>query len=182
LLTGIVLGVVNVFGGFVGRWLDHNLGPVNALRIELSMAILAGGAAVGMAPDRILYFWSYDAAAHGPLWEGPVFRTLPDLIVLLLSAFSGIFIAGQYASSRTALVRLAPPALTGAFFGVFALSGAATAWLAPSLVNIGTRLTHTQQGGFIGILGLLVAGLIGLFFVKGGGRETTEVGVAAQLA
>jgi len=43
-------------------------------------------------------------------------------------------------SARTALTRLTPPAQTGAFFGVYALSGAATAWLSPLLVNIGTRL------------------------------------------
>ena len=33
-------------------------------------------------------------------------------------------------SSRTALTRLTPPEQTGAFFGVYALSGVATAWRA----------------------------------------------------
>ena len=47
--------VIAVFGGFVGRWLDHNLGPKNALRIEIFMTILGLTALLGMAPDRILY-------------------------------------------------------------------------------------------------------------------------------
>ena len=170
LITGIILSVIAVFGGYVGRWLDHNLGPKTALRIEIFMTILGLAALLGMAPDRILYFWPYDPASP-PLWDGPVYRSLPSLIYLLIGFNNAIFITGQYASSRTALTRLTPPAQTGAFFGVYALSGVATAWLAPSLVNIGTRVTHSQQGGFATIIGLLIVGLAGLFFVRGGGRE-----------
>jgi UMF1 family MFS transporter len=170
LLTGIILSVVAVFGGMVGRWLDHNLGPKIALRIEIFMSILGLTALLGMAPDRLFYFWHYDPASP-PLWDGPVYRTLPSLMYLLIGFNNAIFITGQYSSSRTALTRLTPPAQTGAFFGVYALSGVATAWLAPSLVNIGTRVTHSQQGGFATIILLLVVGLAGLAFVKGGGRE-----------
>ncbi|MFC3068281.1 MFS transporter [Phenylobacterium soli] len=173
LVTGIILSVVAVLGGFVGRWLDAGLGPKNALRIEIFGAIVGLIALLGMAPDKILYFWSYDAAAHAPLWNGPVFRTLPDLIYLLIGFNNAIFITGQYASSRTTLTRLTPPDQSGAFFGVYALSGVATAWLAPSLVNLGTRLTHSQQGGFASIVLLLAVGLVGLMFVRGGGRKLT---------
>jgi len=171
LLTGIILSVLAVFGGFVGRWLDQNIGPKNALRVEIFMTILGLIALLGMAPDRILYFWAYDAAAHPPLWDGPVYRTLPSLIFLLIGFSNAVFITGQYASSRTALTRLTPPERTGAFFGVYALAGVATAWLAPSLVNIGTRVTHSQQGGFATIVLLLALGLVGLMFVRGGGRD-----------
>jgi UMF1 family MFS transporter len=171
LVTGIILSVLAVFGGYVGRWLDAGLGPKNALIIEISMTILGLAALLGMKPDTILYFWHYDAAAHAPLWNGPVYRTLPDLIYLLIGFSNAIFITGQYSSSRTTLVRLTPPAQTGAFFGVYALSGVATAWLAPSLVNIGTRVTHSQVGGFATIILLLAVGLSGLFFVRGAGRR-----------
>jgi UMF1 family MFS transporter len=171
LATGIIGSVIATFGGLVGRWLDQNIGPKKALRLEIFMTIIALTGMLGMAPDKILYFWHYDAAAHAPLWNGPVYRTLPSLIFLLIGFTNSIFITAQYASARTALTRLTPPAQTGAFFGVYALSGVATAWLAPTLVNIGTRLTHSQQGGFASIIVLLVVGLFGLTFVKGGGRE-----------
>ncbi len=171
LLTGIILSVVAVFGGFVGHWLDHNIGPKNALRLEIFMTILGLTALLGTSPTHIFYFWPYDAAAHAPLWNGPVYRTVPDLIFLLIGFSNATFITGQYASARTALTRLTPPAQTGAFFGVYALAGVATAWLAPGLVKIGTELTHSQQGGFASIILLLVVGLIGLMFVRGGGRE-----------
>ena len=173
LAAGIILSVLAVFGGFVGRWLDGGVGPKNALKIEILMSILGLVALLGMAPDRILFFWSYDAAAHAPLWDGPVFTTWPSLIFLLIGFANAIFITAQYASSRTALTRLTPPDQTGAFFGVYAISGVATAWLAPMLVNLGTRVTQTQQGGFATIVVLLALGLLGLFFVKGGGRQSS---------
>jgi UMF1 family MFS transporter len=170
LVTGIILSVVAVVGGVVGRWLDEHLGPKNALRVEIFMTILGLTAFLGMTPERILYFWPYDPAAHAPLWNGPVFRHLPDLVVLLTGFNNAIFITAQYASSRTALTRLSPPEQTGAFFGVYALSGVATYWLAPMLVNIGTRVTHSQQGGFATIVLLLILGLGLLAFVRGAGR------------
>jgi UMF1 family MFS transporter len=151
--------------------MDAGLGPKTALKIEIFMTIVSLTLMLGMAPDRILYLWAYDPAAHAPLWSGPVFRHLPDLIFILIGFSNAIFITGQYASSRTLLTRLTPPGQTGAFFGVYALSGVATAWLAPTLVNIGTRVTHSQQGGFAMIILLLIVGLVGLFLVRGGGRQ-----------
>lgn len=171
LAYGILLSIFAVLGGYVGRWLDAGLGPRMAVGVEILMSMLGLTAFLGMAPDTILFFWPYDAAAHAPLWDGPVFRTLPDVIFVLVGFSNAIFITAQYASSRTLLTRLTPPDQTGAFFGVYALSGVATAWLAPTLVNLGTKLTGTQQGGFAMLLLLLGIGLLGLFFVRGGGRS-----------
>jgi UMF1 family MFS transporter len=171
LAYGILASVLAVGGGIVGRVLDARLGPKTALRIQIGMTILGLVALLGMAPDRILFFWPYDAAAHGPMWAGPVFRTLPDWIFILIGFSNAVFITAQYASSRTMLTRLTPPEQTGAFFGVYALSGVATSWLAPTLVNVGTTVTHSQQGGFATIVLLLAIGLATLMFVRGGGRQ-----------
>jgi UMF1 family MFS transporter len=171
LAFGILLSMVAVVGGFTGRWLDEWLGPKNALRLEISMTALAVVAMLGMSSTRILYFWPYDAAAHAPLWDGPVFRTLPEVVFLLIGCVNAIFVPAQYASSRTMLTRIAPADQIGAFFGVYALSGVATGWLGPSLVNWGTSITKSQQGGIASIVVLLGLGLVGLFFVKGGGRR-----------
>lgn len=171
LAFGILLSVFAVFGGYVGRWLDAGVGPKNALRIEIFATMLGLAGWLGMRPDLILYLWPHDVGAHGPLWSGPVFQTLPDLVFVGIGSVNAVFITAQYASSRTLLTRLTPPEQTGAFFGVYALSGVATAWLAPTLVNFGTRATGTQQGGFAMLLGLLAMGLAGLAFVKGGGRN-----------
>ncbi len=170
LVYGILLSVFAVLGGFVGRWLDAGVGPRAALQVEISMTIVSLLGTLGMSQTRILYVLPYDAAQHAPLWDGPVFRHLPDWVFIAIGFSNAIFITAQYASSRTLLTRLTPQEQTGAFFGVYALSGVATAWLAPTLVNLGTTVTHTQQGGFATILVLLFIGVVGLFFVRGGGR------------
>lgn len=171
LIYGILLSVLAVFGGFVARWTDGAIGPKNALRIQIAVTAVCLTLMLGIAPDRLFYLWPYDPAAHPPMWNGPVFRHLTDWAFIGIGFLNAIFITGQYASSRTLLTRLTPPQQTGAFFGVYALSGVASLWLAPTLVNLGTNLTHTQQGGFAAIIVLLVIGLIGLAFVRGGGRQ-----------
>lgn len=171
LFFGIILSVLATAGGMIGLWLDHTVGPKRAVQIQIGMSLLGIIAMLGMAPDRILYLWSWDPAAHAPLWNGPFFRTVPEWIFLLIGFSNAVFITGQFSSSRTLLTRLTPPAQTGAFFGVFALSGTATSWLGPFLVNQGTRLFHSQQGGFASITLLLGVGFLGLLFVSGGGRQ-----------
>jgi len=176
LFFGIILSVLAVLGGFVGRWLDQGLGPKRAVQIEIGMSLLGIIAFLGMAPDRILYIWHWNPAAHANLWEGPFFRTVPEWVFLLIGFSNAVFITAHYASSRTLLTRLTPPAQTGAFFGVYALSGTATSWLGPFLVNQGTRIFKTQQGGFATIIGLLAVGFVGLLFVRGGDRAAREGG------
>jgi len=170
LMIGIILTVLAVMGGLLARWFDAVLGPRRAVQMEILMSFFGIVALLGMAPDRI-FFMPYDVAAHPPLWNGPFFRTLPDWIFILIGFSNAVFITAHYASSRTLLTRLTPPDQTGAFFGAYAVSGTATVWLAPFMVNIGTRIFHTQQGGFAMIAILLAVGFIGLLFVRKGNRD-----------
>jgi UMF1 family MFS transporter len=171
LFYGIILTILAVCGGFVGGLLDARLGPKRAVQIEIGMSLLGIFAILGMAPDRILFFWHYDPAQHAPMWNGPFFRTLPEWIFTLIGFSNAVFITAHYASSRTLLTRLAPPDQTGAFFGAYAVSGTATVWLAPLMVNIGTRVFKSQQGGFAMITVLLAVGFVGLLFLKKGNRD-----------
>jgi len=170
LFFGIILSVLAVLGGFVGRWLDAGLGPKRAVQVEIGMSLIGIIAFLGMSPHKILYFWNFDPAMHAALWQGPFFRTWPEWIFLLIGFSNAVFITAHYASSRTLLTRLTPPDQTGAFFGVYALSGTATVWLGSFLVNLGTKIFKTQQGGFATIILLLATGFVGLLFVRGGER------------
>jgi MFS transporter, UMF1 family len=171
LVIGIILTVLAVLGGLLARAFDAFLGPRRAVQMEILMSLLGIIALLGMAPDRIFFFWHWDPAAHPPMWNGPFFRTLPEWIFTLIGFSNAVFITAHYASSRTLLTRLTPPDQTGAFFGAYAISGTATVWLAPMLVNIGTRLTGTQQGGFAMITVLLAIGFVGLLFLRKGNRD-----------
>jgi MFS transporter, UMF1 family len=171
LVIGIILTVLAVMGGFLARFFDGVLGPRRAVQMEILMSLIGIIALLGMAPDRIFFFWHYDPAAHAPMWNGPFFRTLPEWIFTLIGFSNAVFITAHYASSRTLLTRLAPPDQTGAFFGAYAVSGTATVWLAPMMVNIGTRVFKTQQGGFAMITVLLTVGFIGLLFLRKGNKD-----------
>ena len=170
LAYGILLSIFGVIGGLSAGLLDNWVGPKRAVQIEVGGAILCLGLQLGMARDKILYFWPFDAAAHGPLWNGPMFRTLPEIFYLLIGFGVAVFVTAHYASSRTLLTRLAPPEKLPAFFGLFALSGTVTVWLGSLLVTLFTAIFKTQQAGFIPIAGLLILGFIGMLFVRGGNR------------
>lgn len=171
LAYGISLSIFGVLGGLVAPWFDRVLGPKRAVQVEIGACILALLAMLGMGREKIFYFWAWDAATHPVVWNGPLFRTLPELAYLGMGLLVAVFVTAQYASSRTLLVRLAPPDRMAAFFGLFSLSGTATMWLGSLLVAIATKVFASQVAGFLPIAGLLALGLIGLFAVKGGGRE-----------
>ncbi len=179
LAYGVLLSVLAVLGGAAASAMDHRLGPKTAVRIEIGVTVTAIVALVGMAPDRILYLWRANPAQAA--WAGPLFHTAPELIYLGIAATASVFITASYASSRTLLTRLTPPAETGAFFGLYALSGTATLWLGSALVLIATAATHTQQAGFVALAGLMTAGFIGLLFVRGGGRIGADAALVEGL-
>ncbi|MDP1737212.1 MAG: MFS transporter [Caulobacter sp.] len=172
LAYGILLSIFAVAGGLCGALFDNLFGPRNAVRIEIAGSLICLVAWLGMRHDRILYLWPYDDTAHAPLWDGPMFRTLPEWIYLGIGFGVAIFVTAQYASSRTLLTRLVPAEKLPAFFGMYALSGSLTVWIGSLLVGVFTALTQSQTGGFIPIAGLLALGLAGMMFVKGGGKQS----------
>jgi len=171
LAYGISLSIFGALGGLLAPWLDRTLGPRRAVQVEIAVCILMVLGSLGMGREKILFFWTWDAATHPAVWSGPLFRTLPELIYLGIGLVVAVFVTAQYASSRTLLVRLAPPDRMAAFFGLFSLSGTATMWLGSLLVALATRIFQSQAAGFIPIAALLFLGLVGLFSVKGGGKE-----------
>ncbi|MBO9559028.1 MAG: MFS transporter [Caulobacter sp.] len=172
LAYGISLSVFGVAGGLIAPWFDKVLGPRKAVQLEIAGSLLVLLCSLGMGREKILYFWAYDPTAHAPVWNGPLFRTAPELIYLGLGLLIAVFVTAQYASSRTLLIRLCPPDKTAAFFGLYALSGTATMWLGSLLVALATAVFKTQVGGFVPVAALLLAGFCVLFTVKGGERET----------
>ena len=166
LVYGILLTLFAVLGGLMASRLDARYGPKPALQIEIGMTFLGLIAELGMAPCRILYFWTRTPHGDWHMWNGPVFTTLPEWIFIGIGLSNAGFITAHYASSRTMMARVSPPDRMGAFFGVYALSGTATSWLAPTMVALGTASFHSQQAGLATLLILLALGLAGLSFVR----------------
>jgi UMF1 family MFS transporter len=69
-------------------------------------------------------------------------------------------------SSRSMMVRLAPEANMTEAFGLYALAGKATSFLAPFLVAVVTDATGNQQMGITPLVALFLGGLVLLVWVK----------------
>jgi len=156
-------------GGLLAGELNARLGTRRAIIVEILITVVLLVMVLGTSPDRIVYFWHYGAAAQ-PLWGGPVFRTMPELVFLLLSGSMTAFAVASVASSRAMIIQIVPPMRIGSYFGLFGLTSSTTVWIAPMLIGILTARYHSQAIGLIPIAVLLAAGAIGLLFVKGGDR------------
>ncbi len=169
LAYGLILSSFSVVGGILAGVLDQTIGPKRALVIELVGVVASQWLSLGQT-RTMLFFQAFDPAAHAPLWSGPIFRTAPDLGLLGCGFLGAVSVSAAYASRRTMMTRVVAPDRLGVFFGLFAIAGTATMWLGPLLVEIATRATQSQRLGLLPISGLVLAGLIVLLFVRGGGR------------
>ena len=77
------------------------------------------------------------------------------------------FCMGQMqAASSTLIGRLAPKGMTGEFYGLFALSGRATAWMAPTVMMPIAVATQSNRLGIACVLFFLVLGFCLLWTVR----------------
>jgi UMF1 family MFS transporter len=64
------------------------------------------------------------------------------------------------------MARIAPVSMMNQFFGLYALSGTATAFLGHALVGVFTRAFDSQRAGFVSLVILLLAGVAVMFRVR----------------
>jgi UMF1 family MFS transporter len=105
---------------------------------------------------------------------------LPDIAFYVMGGLIGAGGGVLQSASRTMMVRQADPAKITEHFGLYALSGKATAFIAPLSIGAMTQLTQSQSAGITPIIVLFLIGLILLGFVKANGdhRPTPEGGIA----
>lgn len=72
------------------------------------------------------------------------------------------------------MVRHANPDRPTEAFGLFALSGKATAFLAPALISLVTTLTQNARLGLSPVIGLFLAALVLLIWVNPKGDQTKQ--------
>jgi len=139
LVFGVAANVASAAGALVGGRLDDRLGPKPVIVGSLVGMLVAGG---------ILLFVS------GPtmFWIFGLFLTL--------------FVGPAQSSSRAFLARLAPPGQEGQLFGLYATTGRAVSFLAPTLVGLFTYLFSSNRAGILGILLVLAVGLLALWPVR----------------
>ena len=166
LLFGIFMSAAAAIGGYLGGWLDDRIGSKPAILVAVGGTVLLLLTGVSITPDEILFFIPWDSASASKLWEAPYFNTLPELLYFINGLGFAMFVTTAFAASRTMMARIAPPTMTTQFFGLYALSGTATAFLGPWLVGATTAAFSSQRVGYASLLLLLGAGFIGMFFVR----------------
>ncbi len=104
---------------------------------------------------------------------GPDSR-LPDLAFYFLGAGIGAAGGALQSASRTMMVRQADPARMTEAFGLYALAGKATSFVAPLSIGVVTSLTGSQQWGITPLIVLFLVGLVLLLWVRPNGDESIQ--------
>lgn len=166
MIEGLVCSLFAAAGGILAGVLDTRLGPKRSIFIALTGFLLCVIGEIGVAKDRIFFFFPYDPTINGRPWTMPLFNSWPEVVFILCDISISVFLISALASSRTMMAQLAPPGRSAIFFGLFALSGRATAWLCPLLVGLATAASGSQQIGFVPIAILAVVGMTILIRVR----------------
>lgn len=139
LIFGILLNVSAGAGAAGFAWLDDWIGAKPTILISLGcLTVLA--LAILTVDDRT---WFYG-----------------------LALAIGIFLGPTQAASRSMMARLAPPNLATEFFGLYALSGKATAFVGPAVLALATTAFDSQRAGMATIPPFFVLGFLLLLLVK----------------
>ena len=91
---------------------------------------------------------------------------LPDISFYILGALIGALGGMIQSASRTMMVRQANPDRMTEAFGLYALAGKSTSFIAPLLIGVVTAVSGNQQIGIAPLIALFAIGLILLRYVE----------------
>ena len=153
-----IFGIVAAIAAAITTWLaglaDKRFGPKPVIRVNVWVLILVSSVIVGMSREQIFGI----ALAEG--------SSIPDIVFFICGALIGGAGGAVYAASRSMMVRHTHPDRPTEAFGLFALSGKATAFMAPALITVFTYFTNSPQLGFLPVIFLFLFGLILLWWVN----------------
>jgi len=139
LIFGILLNLAAGLGAAGFAWIDDWIGPKLTVIISL-IGLMAFSAAILLVEQKL---WFY-----------------------LLGCGIGVLIGPAQAASRSFMAHLAPAHMRTEMFGLYALSGKATAFVGPALVGWVTLWFDSQRAGMATILAFFLIGLLLLLKVE----------------
>lgn len=153
---GIILSIFAAAGAFIGGWMDDRLGSKRTILIAVVGLIIGTVASVSITADTI--FFVFDVVPRAP--DAAPFSSIGEQVYLLAGVVIGISGGPAQAASRTFMARLAPASMMTEFFGLYALSGKATSFIAPFVIAVATTAAASQRAGLYVIVGFLVVGFL----------------------
>jgi UMF1 family MFS transporter len=153
-----VFGIVAAISGAVFCWVggrvDRRIGPMPVIVFCCVTLILTALLIISLTPSSVLWI---DVGEGSPL---------PGVTFYIAGALIGAAGGALQASSRNMLTRQGNPDRMTEAFGLYALSGKATSFLAPALIAVTSDLTGSQRLGITPVVGLFILGLVLLAWVK----------------
>ena len=160
IMFAIFGNVVAAAGAFAGGFLDDRIGPKPVIVGSLTGLLVAGSAIAALGPE--------EANLFGLTWSG-------DTTFWIFGLALCLFVGPAQSASRAFLTRLSPEGEEGELFGLYATTGRAVSFLAPSLFAIFITIFGAQRYGIIGILLVLALGLLALLPVRAPDRTPRAV-------
>jgi UMF1 family MFS transporter len=150
-----IFGIVAIISGAVFAWLggraDMRFGPKPVIRFSVIGLIIITVAVTMISRETVLFVAVSPESA------------LPDISFYILGALIGALGGVIQSASRTMMVRQANPNRMTEAFGLYALAGKSTSFIAPLSIGVVTAISGNQQ---IGIAPLIVLFGIGLVLLK----------------
>ena len=132
LFFGIIVNIAAGIGAWCFGYLDDRLGGKLTIQITLIGFVIA--ATIAVVPQEKIWFW------------------IAGILV-------GLFAGPNQSASRSLMGRFVPQNKETEFYGFYAFSGKATAFLGPLLMGVLTQAFQSQRIGMA---------TVGLFFIVGG--------------
>ncbi len=142
-IFGILLTVSGTVGAVMGGILDDRFGARPVILGALCVLMFVCVGILSLGREHVLFAIAMEA----PSDAGGLFGSVPEKAFLGLGLLIGAVAGPLQASSRAYLARTVPAEDAGRYFGLLALSGKVTSFLAPLSVAIATQVTGTQAAG-----------------------------------
>ncbi|MBN8980916.1 MAG: MFS transporter [Rhizobiales bacterium] len=159
---GILLAISGTIGAWLGGKLDDKFGPKRVIACSMLLLLLSIAAILSIDRDRLFFMFPVTPPVPG----GKLFGAPAEQAYMVLGFLIGVAAGPLQAASRTLLIRLAPEERITQFFGLFALSGKVTSFMAPLAVSIVTAMTSSQKSGMAVLVVFFTAGFILLMRVE----------------
>ena len=156
---GVISAITAAMFAYVGGRIDQKIGPKPVLIATILILITVCIIIVSMTRETLFGF---------DFTEG---SNLPDIIFFVCGGIIGAAGGMLQASSRTMMVLHADPERPTEAFGLYALSGKATAFLAPALIATVSHFSGDQRIGITPLIALFLIGLFLLIWVKPKGEH-----------
>jgi UMF1 family MFS transporter len=142
-IFGILLTVSGTAGAVIGGFVDDRVGARPVILGSLAVLILVCVGIFSLGREHVLFA----IRTEPPSGAGGLFASVPEKVFLGLGLLIGAVAGPLQASSRAYLARTVPPEHAGRYFGLLALSGKVTSFLAPLAVAVATQATGIQAAG-----------------------------------